>query len=454
MIINIILIIVLTLVNAFFAMSEIAFISLNDAKMNKMAEEGNKKAKKISGLLEDPSKFLATIQIGITLGGFLASAFAADAFASKLTPLLSFIPISPDILQKISLVIITIILSYFTLVFGELVPKKIAMKYYEKISFAVVGILSGIYKFTKPFVWLLSASTNGITKLLGIKETEENTVTEEEIKLMIDIGEEKGAIEQQERVLIHNVFEFNDKTAEEIMVPRVDVLAIDVYTTISEAIEIVNKNSVVEYDLEYTNDGKILDKIENQEFDMEIDKDLDPKLFIGKKIGDIIVLDSDQLTSQAKIKGIYKKKLYDSDHYVKEDIEELGFDSFEEFEDVYIDAAEHEAYEDKIVDILTDELLKENDIEFSDELLSFYLKRNDYNVLKSKKQSMKDYFLKIMQIQGEENIGDEEELAVLFSEVETLVLNRTMTDEYEKTMTRRIENYKILNFLKDKCIIE
>ena len=243
MIINIILIIVLTLVNAFFAMSEIAFISLNDAKMNKMAEEGNKKAKKISGLLEDPSKFLATIQIGITLGGFLASAFAADAFASKLTPLLSFIPISPDILQKISLVIITIILSYFTLVFGELVPKKIAMKYYEKISFAVVGVLSGIYKFTKPFVWLLSASTNGITKLLGIKETEENTVTEEEIKLMIDIGEEKGAIEQQERVLIHNVFEFNDKTAEEIMVPRVDVLAIDVYTKISEAIEIVNRNS-------------------------------------------------------------------------------------------------------------------------------------------------------------------------------------------------------------------
>lgn len=221
-----------------------------------------------------------------------------------------------------------------------------------------------------------------------------------------------------------------------------------------EEIEIVNKNSVVEYDLEYTNDGKILDKIENQEFDMEIDKDLDPKLFIGKKIGDIIVLDSDQLTSQAKIKGIYKKKLYDSDHYVKEDIEELGFDSFEEFEDVYIDAAEHEAYEDKIVDILTDELLKENDIEFSDELLSFYLKRNDYNVLKSKKQIMKDYFLKIMQIQGEESIDDEEELAVLFSEVETLVLNRTMTDEYEKTMTRRIENYRILNFLKDKCIIE
>lgn len=296
MIISIIIIIILTLVNAFFAMSEIAFISLNDAKINKMAEEGNKKAKKVMNLLKDPSKFLATIQIGITLGGFLASAFAADAFSSRLTPYLSFIPISAEILQKISLVIITIILSYFTLVFGELVPKKIAMKYYEKISFAVVGILNGIYKVTKPFVWLLSASTNLITKMFGIKEAEENPVTEEEIKLMIDIGEEKGTIEQQEKLFINNVFEFNDKTAEEIMIPRVDVLAIDVYTTMEEAIDIVNKNSFSRLPVYEDNVDNILgilhvrDLLANEKNNVEIRAVLRPCVFVpgNKKINKIL----------------------------------------------------------------------------------------------------------------------------------------------------------------------
>ncbi len=261
-----------------------------------MAEAGDKKAKKVANLLKDPSKFLATIQIGITLGGFLASAFAADAFASKLAPYLTFIPISIEILQKISLVIITIILSYFTLVFGELVPKKIAMKYYEKISFAVVGILTAIYKVTRPFVWLLSGSTNLVTKILGIKETEQNPVTEEEIKLMVDIGEEKGTIEQQEKFLINNVFEFNDKTAEEIMIPRVDTLAIDVETTLSEAIDIVNSNSFSRLPVYNENIDNILgilhvrDLLANENKDVQIKSILRPCIFVpqNKKIHKIL----------------------------------------------------------------------------------------------------------------------------------------------------------------------
>ena len=136
MIIQILILIILIFLNAFFAASEIAFISLNDAKIEKQAKEGNKKAKQIEKMLENPSKFLATIQIGITLAGFLSSAFASDAFAYRLAPLLNgLIPIGVAVWQNISIIIITILLSFFTLIFGELVPKRLAMKNYEKIAF-------------------------------------------------------------------------------------------------------------------------------------------------------------------------------------------------------------------------------------------------------------------------------------------------------------------------------
>ncbi|MCI8411832.1 MAG: DUF21 domain-containing protein, partial [Clostridia bacterium] len=198
--------------NAFFAASEIAFISLNDAKIERQAKEGNKKAKQIEKMLKAPSKFLATIQIGITLAGFLSSAFASDAFAEKIAPMLyELIPvISLGLWKSISIILITIILSFFTLVFGELVPKRIAMKNYEKIAFATIGIIRSIAVVTSPFVKLLTAVTNGISKIFGVGENEEETVTEEEIKMMIDQGEEKGTIKEEEKELINNVFEFND----------------------------------------------------------------------------------------------------------------------------------------------------------------------------------------------------------------------------------------------------
>lgn len=243
MFIQIFILIILIGLNAFFAASEIAFISLNDAKIEKMAKEGNKKAKQISKMLEAPSKFLSTIQIGITLAGFLSSAFASDAFAYRLTPIFNnLIPLGVGTWQNISIILITIILSFFTIIFGELVPKRFAMKNYEKIAFATIGIIRAISIITAPFVKLLTHTTNAISKIFGVSENEEEIVTEEEIKMMIDQGEENGTIQEDEKELINNVFEFNDITASEIMTHRTDIFAVDINMTPGELLEEIIKD--------------------------------------------------------------------------------------------------------------------------------------------------------------------------------------------------------------------
>ena len=239
MITQIVILVVLILLNAYFAASEIAFISLNDTKIEKQAKDGNKKAKQIQKMLKNPSEFLATIQIGITLAGFLSSAFASDAFADILAPALYkiFPMISIQVFKGISIVLITIILSFFTLVFGELVPKRLAMKYYEKIAFSSISVIRFLSIITLPFVKVLSAVTNFISKLFGISENEEEVVTEEEIKMMIDEGEEKGTIQQEEKEMIHNIFEFNDITVSEVMTHRTDVYAIEIDSEINDIIK-------------------------------------------------------------------------------------------------------------------------------------------------------------------------------------------------------------------------
>ena len=236
---QILLIIILIFLNAFFAATEIAFISLNDAKIEKQVKDGNKKAKKIKNMLVNPSKFLATIQIGITFAGFLSSAFASETFADDLAPILyNLMPqISLASWNNISIILITIVLSYFTLIFGELVPKRIAMKNYEKVAFASIGIIRTISVITAPFVKFLTFSTNAVSKLFGVSETDEETVTEEEIRMMVDVGEEKGTIAEDEKDMINNVFEFNDKTVSEIMTPRTEIFAIEKNKTITEVIE-------------------------------------------------------------------------------------------------------------------------------------------------------------------------------------------------------------------------
>ena len=236
---QLIVLIILIGLNAYFAATEIAYISLNDAKIEKQAKEGNKKAKQIEKMLKTPSKFLATIQIGITLAGFLSSAFASDTFAEMLAPnlyqLMPFISLSAW--KNISIIVITIILSFFTLIFGELVPKRLAMKHYEKIAFATIGVIRAISIVTSPFVKLLTVCTNGVSRLFGVGENEEESVTEEEIKMMVSQGQEKGTIKQEEQELINNVFELNDITVSEIMRHRKDIFAVDINISTEELLE-------------------------------------------------------------------------------------------------------------------------------------------------------------------------------------------------------------------------
>ena len=239
MISQLFILLILILANAYFAASEMAFISLNDAKIERQAKEGNKKAKQIEKMLNNPSKFLATIQIGITLAGFLSSAFASETFADILAPALNniFPQVTIETFKGISIVIITIILSFFTLVFGELVPKRLAMKYYEKIAYASIGIIRFISIIASPFVKILTKSTDVISKMFGISENEEEIVTEEEIKMMIDEGEEKGTIQLDEKEMINNIFEFNDITTSEVMTHRTDIFAIDINSNIEDILK-------------------------------------------------------------------------------------------------------------------------------------------------------------------------------------------------------------------------
>ena len=241
---QIIIIVLLIMLNGFFSATEIAFISLNDAKIDLLAKDGDKKAKKIKNMLVNPSKFLATIQIGITLAGFLSSAFASETFASSLAPILNnWIPsIGIETWNSISIIVITIVLSYFTLIFGELVPKRLAMKYGEKIAYGTIGIIKFIAIITAPFVQFLTLSTNLVSKLFGVSETDEETVTEEEIRMMVDVGEEKGTIDEEEKNMINNVFEFDDKIVSEIMVPRTEIFAMDFDLTLGEVIDELAEN--------------------------------------------------------------------------------------------------------------------------------------------------------------------------------------------------------------------
>lgn len=222
----------LILLNAFFAMTEIAFVSLNDAKIEMLAKSGDKKAIKIKKLLGVPSKFLATIQIGVTLAGFLSSAFAAESFADDLAPILQ--PLLGASAKNIAIIIVTILLSFLSLIFGELVPKRIGMKNHEKIAFATVGIIRTISIILAPFVKILTIATNSVSKIFGVTGNDEEVVTEEEIRMMVDAGEEKGAIEEEEKEMINNVFEFNDIVVSEIMVPRNDLYALDVNLTVEQ----------------------------------------------------------------------------------------------------------------------------------------------------------------------------------------------------------------------------
>lgn len=223
---QIILQIFLILLNAVFACAEIAVISMNDNKLAKLTASGDKRAVRLTRLTEQPARFLATIQVGITLAGFLGSAFAADNFSGKLTLWIVGlgVNIAPATIDTISVILITMILSYFTLILGELVPKRIAMRKAEQLALAMSGLIFGISIIFAPVVWFLTASTNGLLRLLGIDpHAEDDKVTEEEIRMMVDAGSEKGAIDPDEKDMIQNIFEFDDTSASDVMTHRTEV---------------------------------------------------------------------------------------------------------------------------------------------------------------------------------------------------------------------------------------
>ncbi len=238
---KLLLLFVLVIINAFFAMSEIAIISLNDNVVDKQAEDGNKKAQKVKKLTDNPSNFLSTIQIGVTLAGFLTSASASSSFAEGLTQKLIALgtPIPANVINGISVVLITIIMSYFSLVFGELAPKRMAMQKPEKIAYSVVGILLVVKTLTSPFVKILSASTNLVVKLCGFDpNANEESVTEEEIRMMVDVGQEKGVIEDIQKEMIDNIFDFDDIDVSDIMTHRTDMFAVEDTDSLEEVVSI------------------------------------------------------------------------------------------------------------------------------------------------------------------------------------------------------------------------
>ena len=260
---QILLQIILIALNAFFAATEIAVISLNEKKVRALAEDGNKKAVKMLKIIEEPTQFLSTIQIGITLAGFLGSAFAADNFAEVLSAAISkAFNLSADntkIINTVAVVLVTLILSYFTLIFGELVPKRIAMKHKEKLANSVCGIISFLAAVLKPIIWFLTISTNAVLRLVGIDPHEkEEPVSEEDIVLMLDAGADEGSLDHDDIEYIKNVFKLDKMTAEDVMTPRKSVISISYDASDKEILEIIEEESYSRIPVYEDNPDKII----------------------------------------------------------------------------------------------------------------------------------------------------------------------------------------------------
>ena len=261
--------VVLILLNAVFACAEIAVLSVNEVKLNKMCADGNRKAKRLSKLTAQPARFLATIQVAITLAGFLGSAFAAENFSDPLVDWLIGlgVTIPPATLNTLVVILITLILSYFTLVFGELVPKRIAMKKTAAVARFTVGAVTSVATVFRPVIWLLSKSTNGVLRLLHIDpKADEEDVSEDEIRMMVDLGEERGAIESNEKELIDNIFEFNNTTAEDVMIHRTDMVMLWVEDTREEILTTIRSSGLSRFPVYEENADDIIGILSTREY--------------------------------------------------------------------------------------------------------------------------------------------------------------------------------------------
>ena len=241
--------VILIAINAYFAATEIAVISLNEAVIRHQAEEGDKKATRLLHIVEQPTGFLSTIQIGITLAGFLGSAFAADNLAGRLSQWFAaqyaLTAAAEAAVHTLSVILITIVLSFFTLVFGELVPKRVAMKKSEQVARFTCGVVAFLAAVMRPLIWLLTVSTNAVLRLVHIDPNEEDDeVSEEGIRMMVDIGEEKGAIQAGEKEMIENIFEFDNMTAGDVMIHRTDMVMLWVDDTAEEIAQTIESSGL------------------------------------------------------------------------------------------------------------------------------------------------------------------------------------------------------------------
>jgi len=252
---------VLIAINAFFAATEIAVISLNEKKIKSKAEDGDKKAAKMLKMIDEPTRFLSTIQIGITLAGFLGSAFAADNFAGHLAAYLArtFEIRNIELIETVSVIIITLVLSFFTLVLGELVPKRIAMRHKEKTAELFCGFISFLAATLRPVIWLLTVSTNGVLRLFGIDPNEkEETVSEEDIVLMLDAGADEGTLNENDIEYIKNVFKLDKMTAEDVMTPRKSVVFLESDASDEEILKIIEDEGYSRIPVLDTEEDKII----------------------------------------------------------------------------------------------------------------------------------------------------------------------------------------------------
>ena len=263
--------VILILINAFFAATEIAVISLNANKLRKLEEEGDKLASKLLRMVEEPAGFLSTIQIGITLAGFLGSAFAADSFSEYIVHWvcedLGVTALPRSAVDTLSVIVITLILSYFTLIFGELVPKRIAMQRPMEMARLSCRLVSALSVIARPVVSLLSLSTNGVLRLLGMRtDVEEEQVTEDEIRMMIDLGNENGAIDADEKELLHNVFEFSDQRVGDVMTRAADVISLPVDAPAQQVLDVIRTSGLSRFPIYGANENQVLGVLNAKEF--------------------------------------------------------------------------------------------------------------------------------------------------------------------------------------------
>ena len=236
---------ILIALNAFFAAMEIAVISLNTTKLKRLVEEGDEKAGKLLSMAENPAGFLSTIQVGISLSGFLGAAFAADSLSEPLTLWLleMGVKLPEALLNNIAVIIITLILTFMTIVFGELIPKRIAQQKSYEVAKACCGIIGVISVIFKPIILLISGTTNLILRMMKLKtEAEDEQVSEDDIRMMVDVGGESGSIEEDEKEMIQNIFEFNDIAISEIMTRVSDVNAISIEDSEEDILRIIKES--------------------------------------------------------------------------------------------------------------------------------------------------------------------------------------------------------------------